>query len=117
MQNTSPNCYGQISFDLRNDASPSPIAVVREPTTLWYKRTSQGGFSSRKLSEDRIVEIVRAHGGQIRQSDLERQLKGTASRGTVLKAIGNARKTGLLVADSLPERGKPVLLKLQGGLL
>jgi len=116
MQNTSPDCYGQISFDLRNDASPSPIAVVREPTTLWYKRTSQGGFSSRKLSEDRIVEIVRAHGGQIRQSDLERQLKGTASRGTVLKAIGNARKTGLLVADSLPERGKPVLLKLQGGL-
>jgi len=104
--------YAEISFDLRNDASPSPITVVRESATLWYRRASQKVLPSKKLPKEKIVEVVRDHSGQIRQSELEALLKGKVCRGTVRRAIDDALKAGLIVPENLPMRGSPVLLKL-----
>jgi hypothetical protein len=116
MANLPGVCYGRISFSLRNDASPSPIVVLRDPETLWYRRIDQGGFSGKKLSVARIVEVVRAYGGQIRQSELEKELKPEASsRMTVWRAIGNALAAGLIVRETLRGKGGPVLIKLREG--
>jgi hypothetical protein len=106
-----PECYGRISFSLRNDLAPNPFAVVRDPATLWYRRLSHEQASKHKLPASRIAEIVRDHGGQIKQAELERLPGIGGSRGTVREAVREAVAGGLIVPDYLPEPGRPVILK------
>jgi hypothetical protein len=115
LQGLPSGSYARISFMLRNDPSPEPIAVLRNPEILWYRRASQGILQGKKISEERIVEVIRAHGGKMMQSELVRRLRPEASRGTILKAIQDAVKAKLVEAIPLPGRGKPVLLRLQEG--
>jgi hypothetical protein len=108
------DCYGRVSFVLRNDAQPSPITVERDPLTLWYRTAHFPSLYGRKIRPAHIVDAVKNHGGSARQDEIVRDLRSKAGHVTVLKVIQEAVSAGLLEPPThLPEKGRPVILKIK----
>ena len=105
--------YAEIEFILRSDAKPDNIILKRDPETLWYQVYDLYGQLGRKIRPERVIDIIREHGGKILRTELMEELLEYASKRVALKALQEAKEKYHIESESLPGRGNPVQLILK----
>jgi len=105
--------YGELSFELRSDASPNGLIIQRNPLTLLYERSHLNEEYDRQIIE-MMMEFIRESGGEMMQKELMEIVKQEGiSRNAIFKSLQTAKDRDLIESEVQEGRGSPRLLKIK----
>jgi len=106
--------YNQVEITLRNGKWPPRFAIEFNEQTFLMNVSDVWHEAGAKIGFGEVREVCKAHGDSILLKDLILYFKGrdhTLSPMTVKKAVDHEVQVGYIITETLPGKGKPILIK------